>query len=94
MSKHLKVSYIGFLMRGRRSNSQSRQVSLIIGKCRPQDEDEYTLEVKNIHGKDEVGAKLLVTPAVETNLDFRAKLKKRDASISEAEKQCRRASPR
>lgn len=64
----------------------SKKVSLIISKCRTQDEDEYTLEVRNAHGKDSVGAKLLVTSTMESNLDFRAKLKKRDQSISEAER--------
>ena len=68
------------------TDGDTGQVSLIISKCRPQDEGEYTLEVKNSHGKDSVEAKLLVTSGMESNLDFRTKLKKRDTSISEKQK--------
>lgn len=50
-------------------------ISLIIGKCRPPDEGDYTLSVKNKHGSDSVEAKLLVTS--ESGLDFRAMLKRR-----------------
>jgi len=45
------------------------------------------LEVKNTHGSDSASAKLLVTSGVESNLDFRATLKKRETSISEKQKQ-------
>uniref|UniRef100_A0A183CEW8 Ig-like domain-containing protein n=1 Tax=Globodera pallida TaxID=36090 RepID=A0A183CEW8_GLOPA len=62
------------------TDGDTGQVSLIIGKCRPQDEDEYTLAVKNAHGKEEVGAKLL------SNLDFRATLKKRGHQHSVSER--------
>lgn len=51
------------------------QVSLVIGKCKPPDEGDYTLTVKNVHGSDSVDAKLLVT--AESGLDFRAMLKRR-----------------
>lgn len=50
-------------------------VSLVITKCRPPDEGEYTLSVSNKHGSDSVEAKLLISS--ETALDFRAMLKKR-----------------
>jgi hypothetical protein len=42
--------------------------------------------VKNAHGTDKVDAKLLVTSGMESNLDFRANLKRRDTSISEKQK--------
>uniref|UniRef100_A0A915DCR8 Ig-like domain-containing protein n=1 Tax=Ditylenchus dipsaci TaxID=166011 RepID=A0A915DCR8_9BILA len=52
-------------------------ISLIIGKCRPTDEGDYLLTVKNKYGSDSVEAKLLVSN--ESGLDFRAMLKKRES---------------
>lgn len=57
------------------TDGESGQVSLIIGKCRPTDEGDYKLTVKNDFGSDSVDAKLLVTS--ESGLDFRAMLKRR-----------------
>uniref|UniRef100_A0A1I7S352 non-specific serine/threonine protein kinase n=1 Tax=Bursaphelenchus xylophilus TaxID=6326 RepID=A0A1I7S352_BURXY len=57
------------------------QVSLVIGKCKPPDEGDYTLIVRNTHGADSVDAKLLVTS--ESGLDFRAMLKRRGTNVQD-----------
>lgn len=51
-------------------------VSLIMQKCRSQDDGPYTLTIENEHGSDSVAVKLLVTS--EAGLDFRAMLKHRE----------------
>lgn len=68
------------------TDGDSGQVSLIIGKCRPPDEGDYLLTVKNKYGTDSVEAKLLVQPA-DAGLDFRAMLKKRDTKSNIFEKE-------
>uniref|UniRef100_A0A0N5A493 non-specific serine/threonine protein kinase n=1 Tax=Parastrongyloides trichosuri TaxID=131310 RepID=A0A0N5A493_PARTI len=52
-------------------------VTLVIGKCRSQDDGQYTLNVENKHGKDSSPSKLLVT--ADSGLDFRSMLKSRDS---------------
>ncbi|KAK0400071.1 hypothetical protein QR680_003339 [Steinernema hermaphroditum] len=48
-------------------------VSLVMSKCRSQDDGSYTLSVENPHGSDSADVKLLVTS--DQGLDFRAMLK-------------------
>jgi hypothetical protein len=50
-------------------------ISLIMQKCRMQDDGAYTLTVENVHGSDSVPVKLLVTQ--DSGLDFRNVLKHR-----------------
>ena len=60
------------------TDGELNQISLIIAKCRTQDDGGYTLHVQNAHGSDSVEVKLLVT--AEQGLDFRSMLKKRDST--------------
>uniref|UniRef100_A0A7E4VU92 non-specific serine/threonine protein kinase n=1 Tax=Panagrellus redivivus TaxID=6233 RepID=A0A7E4VU92_PANRE len=62
------------------TDGEQNQISLIIGKCRTQDDGGYTLNVQNEHGSDQVEVKLLVT--ADQGLDFRAMLKRREGSRS------------
>uniref|UniRef100_A0AC35TXM9 Ig-like domain-containing protein n=1 Tax=Rhabditophanes sp. KR3021 TaxID=114890 RepID=A0AC35TXM9_9BILA len=52
-------------------------VSLIISKCRTQDDGVYTLHIENKHSKDSAPSKLLVT--ADGGGDFRSMLKQRDS---------------
>lgn len=60
------------------TDGETNQISMVIGKCRTQDDGGYTLTVENPNGSDSVEVKLLVT--AEQGLDFRAMLKKRDST--------------
>jgi hypothetical protein len=52
------------------TDGDDSQISLVLSKCKPHDEGDYTLQVRNAHGRDQVDVKLLVT--TETGLDYRA----------------------
>uniref|UniRef100_A0AC34RIM6 Twitchin n=1 Tax=Panagrolaimus sp. JU765 TaxID=591449 RepID=A0AC34RIM6_9BILA len=67
------------------TDGESNQISLVIAKCRTQDDGAYTLQVQNEHGSDSVDVKLLVT--AEQGLDFRSMLKKRDSTSKTAPEQ-------
>uniref|UniRef100_A0AC35U477 Twitchin n=1 Tax=Rhabditophanes sp. KR3021 TaxID=114890 RepID=A0AC35U477_9BILA len=52
-------------------------ITLVIGKCRTQDDGMYTLNIENKHSKDTASCKLLVT--ADGGGDFRSMLKQRDS---------------
>lgn len=57
------------------TDGKEGEITLVIGKCRSQDDGQYTLNVENKNGKDSSPSKLLVT--AESGLDFRSMLKTR-----------------
>uniref|UniRef100_A0A0N5C6U2 non-specific serine/threonine protein kinase n=1 Tax=Strongyloides papillosus TaxID=174720 RepID=A0A0N5C6U2_STREA len=59
------------------TDGKEGEITLVIGKCRSQDDGQYTLNVENKNGKDSSPSKLLVT--AESGLDFRSMLKTRDS---------------
>uniref|UniRef100_A0AAF5DMX8 non-specific serine/threonine protein kinase n=1 Tax=Strongyloides stercoralis TaxID=6248 RepID=A0AAF5DMX8_STRER len=59
------------------TDGKEGEITLVIGKCRSQDDGQYTLNVENKFGTDSSPSKLLVT--AESGLDFRSMLKSRDS---------------
>uniref|UniRef100_A0A914UY65 Twitchin n=1 Tax=Plectus sambesii TaxID=2011161 RepID=A0A914UY65_9BILA len=58
------------------TDGEEGTISLIMQKCRSQDDGPYTLTIENSNGSDSVTIKLLVTS--DSGLDFRAKLKHKE----------------